>query len=158
MLCDPAKAAEFDGIAHSFAPGFAPLQYRWGALKLRKEAKRARVRIPEVRSPELSQSVLLTNLDLSRVSHSPGLYVIRSQAGRFLYAGATLSLSERFRRQFQERSVLESWRQLKARRILFTSVNSSVENLAEVFGRLLTHQSRLVAVYSPLLNPDIMAA
>ena len=44
ILCDPDQAAQFDQLARQFAPGFTSLQYRWAALKLRKEAKFARAR------------------------------------------------------------------------------------------------------------------
>ena len=44
ILCDPDLADQFDKIAESLAPGFSSLQYRWGALTLRKKSKTARVR------------------------------------------------------------------------------------------------------------------
>ena len=44
ILCDPDLANQFDEIARSLAPGFTSLQYRWGALTLRKKSKTARVR------------------------------------------------------------------------------------------------------------------
>ncbi len=44
ILCDPELADKFDEIARSLSPGFSSLQYRWGALTLRKKSKTARVR------------------------------------------------------------------------------------------------------------------
>ena len=44
ILCDPDLANQFDEIAQDLAPGFSSLQYRWGALTLRKKSKTARVR------------------------------------------------------------------------------------------------------------------
>lgn len=39
ILCDPPAAARFDDLARSLAPGFRPLDYRWAALRLRKDAR-----------------------------------------------------------------------------------------------------------------------
>ena len=41
ILCDPELANRFDEIARNLAPGFSSLQYRWGALTLRKKSKAA---------------------------------------------------------------------------------------------------------------------
>ena len=42
----------FDGIASRLAPGYRPLDYRWAALKLRKEAKYARSRAAVLTPPD----------------------------------------------------------------------------------------------------------
>jgi len=47
ILCDPLKGAQFDQLAAEFAPGFEPLQYRWGALVLRKLAKDIQSRVAD---------------------------------------------------------------------------------------------------------------
>src|SRR5439155_19412900 len=39
VLCDPLAATRFDDFARSLAPGFSSLQYRWAALRLRKDAR-----------------------------------------------------------------------------------------------------------------------
>lgn len=44
VLCDHAWASRFDHVAASYAPGHRPFDYRWAALKLRKQAKTARNR------------------------------------------------------------------------------------------------------------------
>ena len=38
ILCDPQKAAYFDRVAQRFAPGFAPAEYRWAALRCARRA------------------------------------------------------------------------------------------------------------------------
>ena len=51
ILCDPALAADFDALARRYAPGFSSLDYRWAALKLRKQAEIARSRAARLRVP-----------------------------------------------------------------------------------------------------------
>ena len=79
ILCDPVLAAEFDELAARFAPGYRPFEYRWGALKLRKQAKVARSRGAVLNIPAKLQSPILLD-DSSRsgqrqieeLSDSPG--------------------------------------------------------------------------------------
>ncbi|MFM9994591.1 MAG: hypothetical protein ACKVU4_02185 [Phycisphaerales bacterium] len=40
VLCDPVLASEFEGYARRLAPGFERVEYRWGALRIRKSLKR----------------------------------------------------------------------------------------------------------------------
>jgi DNA modification methylase len=155
ILCDPSRAAQFDEAARRFAPGFTPLHYRWGALKLRKEARRACRRIPDVKSPTLSRPFRLEKLDSRSVEDSPGLYVVYKQANDALYAGATLSLSGRFK---QHALVRQSWLELGARNVSFVDDRSMAGTVAGKYGKLFTHQSRLIAIHTPRFNPDIMAA
>jgi hypothetical protein len=39
IICDPAMATEFDGLAAKILPGYTSLQYRWAALNLRKKKR-----------------------------------------------------------------------------------------------------------------------
>ena len=41
IFCDPRIAVQFDRLSAGFAPGYEPLDYRWAALKLRKEGGQA---------------------------------------------------------------------------------------------------------------------
>ena len=52
ILCDPQLGASFDQTAAQLAPGPKPLEYRWAALRLRKEAKKARSRAADPEAPE----------------------------------------------------------------------------------------------------------
>jgi len=101
ILCDPALAARFDRIARRFAPGpeYKPLDYRWAALKLRKEAKSARSRATILKSPtHLGKRVPLDELDTRKLSRKSGLYVL-SDTRRKLYVGEALDLHARFTRK-----------------------------------------------------------
>jgi site-specific DNA-methyltransferase (adenine-specific) len=96
ILCDPVLAAKFDKIAHRFAPGYKPLDYRWAALKLRKEAKYARSRAAILTPPaRLGKMIPIEELNISRLIHRSGIYVLSDQE-RKLYAGEALELHARF--------------------------------------------------------------
>ncbi len=74
LLCDPSLAARFDEIAMRVKPGFAPLEYRWAALDIRKRSPRK----PADRDVPFDRRLTLDNL-LGEVPHEPGLYLIRSK-------------------------------------------------------------------------------
>ncbi len=96
ILCDPVLTAKFDETAGRFAPGYQPLNYRWAALKLRKEAKYARSRAAILTPPtRMGKKVPIKEMEMNKLSHEPGLYVL-SERTRKLYVGETLDLSGRF--------------------------------------------------------------
>jgi site-specific DNA-methyltransferase (adenine-specific) len=96
ILCDPVLTAKFDETAGRFAPGYQPLNYRWAALKLRKEAKYARCRAAILTPPtRMGKKVPIKEMEMNKLSHEPGLYVL-SERTRKLYVGETLDLSGRF--------------------------------------------------------------
>lgn len=51
ILADAKLAAKFDRLAQQYAPGYTSLDYRWGALRLRKSAKVARKKGLDVNPP-----------------------------------------------------------------------------------------------------------
>jgi site-specific DNA-methyltransferase (adenine-specific) len=110
ILCDPALVAQFDEIARRFAPGYQPLDYRWAALKLRKEAKCARSRAAILTVPTyLGQTVPMDELDVRKLSRKSGIYIL-SDTARKLYVGEALDLQARFTRKCRQAwsSVAES--------------------------------------------------
>lgn len=110
ILCDPVLAEQFDAIAGRFAAGYESLEYRWAALKLRKEAKSARSRAALLTLPtRLGEPVPMEDLDTSDMSQKSGVYIL-SDATRKLYAGEALDLHARFTRQCRDAwsSVTES--------------------------------------------------
>jgi DNA modification methylase len=100
ILCDPELAARFDEIAARFAPGFKPLDYRWGALKLRKEAKYARSRATILKPPDrlFGEMLPIDELGTETLPEEPGLFVLSEDENRIrnLYVGETLDLRGRF--------------------------------------------------------------
>ena len=110
ILCDPVLAAQFDQIAERFAPGYQSLEYRWAALKLRKEAKSARSRAALLTPPtRLGEPVPIEELNTGGLSPKAGVYIL-SDATRKLYAGEALDLDARFTRPCRDAwsSVTES--------------------------------------------------
>jgi DNA modification methylase len=153
VLCDPELAAEFDAIAQSLAPGFAPLEYRWAALKLRKEAKFARSRAKLLAPTRLRASLPVEGLDWQSLPARAGLYLVtgRKNTPR-LYAGETLNLRERLERHFGSDPLRQAWNRwaedLQVR--LFPADCGSPE--------LIAYQCRLVKQYKPLLNFEELSA
>jgi len=101
ILCDPDRAAEFDRTAARFAPGWEPLHYRWGALRLRKEAKKKReyaAALPgQLRATQL-QRAQRWGRGFRSIPDCGGVYLLRSN-GQNLYLGETCSLRRRIRAQ-----------------------------------------------------------
>ena len=100
ILCDPRLAEKFDEIAASCANGFSPLEYRWAALKLRKEGSNGRKRAERMK-PEGLGLKMFTEEDLFPFKKrrlrdcepSPGIYAICQKDLGFLYVGETSNLN-----------------------------------------------------------------
>ena len=161
ILCDPELARQFDEKARALAPGFTPLQYRWGALTLRKKSSKAFVRSELFKGLSLDQFKSSEQLKswhkVKNISGSPGLYVIRGHSQEMIYyVGGTLNLQRRFSMQFAE-GQLEHWRTTRGA--------ESVSYLPKPEGTdpidLLSMQKRLIRLANPsrLLNvPEPTAA
>lgn len=102
ILCDPALAAEFDKLAQKFGGVKKGFEYRWTALKLRKEAKHLRERATELKrvEPAFATPMRLSGKNWSRsIPDAPGLYLLLNAEGDRLYIGATMSLRNRITKQ-----------------------------------------------------------
>jgi site-specific DNA-methyltransferase (adenine-specific) len=103
ILCDPVLAAQFDAKAAEFAPGYRPLEYRWAALKLRKEAKSARGRGQVLIPPSrIENPVLLADLRYDDIPAEPGIYILSETETRQLYVGETLNLQAQLKLNQQQ--------------------------------------------------------
>ncbi len=115
ILCDPEQAGQFDELAARLAPGWTPFNYRWGALKLRKQARVMRRHAAEL-PPEvagLSFGTTARRLDhLGRIPSVAGLYVLAAGKKR-LYIGSTFDLSARLHCQVQHMPAMLSALHLK---------------------------------------------
>ena len=126
MFCDPRIAIQFDKIAADFAPGFTALEYRWAALRLRKEGNSGlkRVKLQSTKKFGIDQlnkagvkrlpGIAFSDLELSNVEQGPGVYLIRESDGTALYAGETEQLASRIRRTFDESGPCSMWLQRSA--------------------------------------------
>jgi DNA modification methylase len=147
ILCDPDLAAQFDRIAASFAPGRSSLEYRWAALKLRKEARFARTRGASL-SPEnlsVSDPIAVDQLDLATVPESSGMYLLRDEATGPLYVGETLNLQKRLAR-FSDQSGVSVWG------IPEEKLQIELAATGDAPPELLAWQSRLARHHRPKLN------
>ncbi|MDI6448638.1 DNA-methyltransferase [Anaerobaca lacustris] len=148
ILCDPALAAEFDKLARQFAPGHKPLEYRWAALKLRKEAKDARSRAIVLKLPHrFGVTVSIEELTARSLPEEAGLYVLSedSKRSRNLYVGETLNLRSRLT---LNRRHVNAWRELSPSPSIFVQMLAMDCTTA---GKL-AWQSCLVKKYKPRLN------
>jgi len=147
ILCDPALAADFDRIAASFAPGRSSLEYRWAALKLRKEARFARSRGASL-SPEklaVSAPVAIDGLTLSDVPETSGMYLLRDEAAGPLYVGETLNLRRRLA-ILSEQAGSSDWGSTA------DALQVELAATGDAPPELLAWQSRLARHHRPKLN------
>jgi len=101
LLCDPARAAEFDRLAVRYGGKKTTFEYRWTALKLRKEARVIRRRAEALRRRELRFTVpiaLARGGNLKKLPDESGLYAVFDGEGERLYVGAATNLREQLAR------------------------------------------------------------
>ena len=95
ILSNPEQAAVFDAVAVEFAPGFTSLEYRWGALRLRKSLKKARERGLTLKPPRrFWLGTSFTKYRPQDVVDARGLYLIH-EGDDCLYVGGTTNLRQR---------------------------------------------------------------
>lgn len=97
IICDPERAAQFDNVAARIAPGYAPLQYRWAALNLRKGRRLE----PEIIA-RVAPSADVINMNVSEIvvdalPASQGLYLFFAE-DQLLYVGETENLRKRLKK------------------------------------------------------------
>lgn len=149
ILCDPTLAREFDARAATFAPGFSPLQYRWAALKLRKQAKFARSRGAILKAPaKLAPAIRVDEPGaIEKLPDAPGVYLVSADRNKRLYVGETFSLRRRLLANF-ESACMQPWidqgqsKTLSIRPFRTDSVRS----------QMLSWQSCFVSKYQTSLN------
>jgi predicted GIY-YIG superfamily endonuclease len=96
IICDPEVAQEFDAMAAALAPGFAPLQYRWAALNLRKARRLKPELLSRIAPAEKVSLGRVTDLDPLSISSKRGLYVLYDpQSKQTLYVGEASNLRKR---------------------------------------------------------------
>jgi len=148
ILCDPALATQFDELAGQLAPGHEPFEYRWAALKLRKEAKDARSRagvLESLRSthPHFGEPLPMQQLQDSDMPAKPGLYILSQEPTKKLYVGETLDLRGRLT---LKRHQVAAWQRF-ADSILVQTLPMDCSAAGK-----LAWQSCLVKRFKPALN------
>jgi site-specific DNA-methyltransferase (adenine-specific) len=94
ILCDPGRVAEFDVISSGIAPGFAPVQYRWAALNLRKLRRLSPELLARVRPAVEVHTARVDALSLNAVPRTQGLYFFFNSTAA-LYVGEAQNLRKR---------------------------------------------------------------
>jgi site-specific DNA-methyltransferase (adenine-specific) len=151
ILSDPLLAERFDHLAAELAPGFSPLQYRWSALKLRKEAKSARTRAESFASVKLGKALRLEELIDAALPTEAGVYLVTEGKKKPLYAGEAISLRGRLLRQF-DAAALPRWMGWSA------DLRVSLFPARATPSELIAYQSKLVGKHRPKLNHPELAA
>ncbi len=152
ILCDDRIAAQFDAIAAQFAPGYTPFEYRWGAMKLRKEGMNARTRAEnfrkELKVRKLSDAVSLRELDYDQIPDGPGVYgiAVDGQRPKFLYAGEAPQLRNRIRQHFETDQLRSLWQSGQEGASVFFSAVPTIDDYR------LARQSILLKWYAPAWN------
>jgi site-specific DNA-methyltransferase (adenine-specific) len=152
ILCDPDLAQKFDEKARRLAPGFKSLQYRWGALTLRKKSKDARVRSKFFATLSLDQfqshRKLSSWIDDADSLDSPGLYLIRGYSQQeIMYAGSAMNLLRRFSTQFAACQI-EYWENERKSKFVEFLLQPEVDDPID----LLSMQTRLIHLGRPRWN------
>lgn len=163
ILCNPALADQFDQIARKFAPGYSSLQYRWGALKLRKVSNIAGHRSNRLSQVRLPASWLCHDQQrLSELDDQPGLYMVYEKEGRPLYAGETFDLGKRLKNHFGSGSKGRGWTDLGSDLRISAVPYGAFRNIDAASGRaglatwLVACQYLLVKQESPKLNSLVL--
>jgi DNA modification methylase len=149
ILCDPRLAKQFDEVAVSLAEGYSPLEYRWAALKLRKQGSTARKRglALSLHKFVAEDWFSLGDLQLSELGPTPGLYAIRSNDD-YLYAGETSNMRARLGLQLSENAI-HRWPPKQRER---SELSIAIREVATVEDARLARQSCLLKWYRPQWN------
>lgn len=144
VLCDPELAKRFDTLARLFAPGFSSLQYRWGALTLRKRAKEHKKHAERLTfDGQLRTFSPIAEIDVSKLLQRAGVYLVRDSDRHAIFAGETIDLGRRLHRKLE---VLSEWQKVSRKEIQVGLMKTaSTDN---IFG----FKTRVVGFYSPALN------
>ncbi len=95
ILADPEMATQFDSIAEQFASGYASLDYRWGALRIRKTLKKARTKGATLNAPRrFWLGERFAAYRRQDVPESSGVYLVYRNDD-CVYVGSATNLRER---------------------------------------------------------------
>ena len=155
ILCDPRLAEKFDELAKSYAEGFSVLEYRWAALKLRKEGAKGRERASRMTPKGLGLKKFkdkdlqpLSKFDLAGLSPQPGVYAICGAKSNFLYAGETSNLQARLGLQLSD-SARRNWPSSLQDQ---SKLQLAIFPLKTISDARLARQSRLLKWHRPAWN------
>ncbi len=143
VLCDPFLAAKFDEIAGRWAPGFAPLRYRWAAMKLRKSASLVRSRAELLCEVRFIEEIPLDKNSAKNVPEQSGIYVVTASDRKHLYAGEAGNLRQRLRRQFGDKARPRCWERESLTARYFPTTCAHTDRLAYQYRMIMEHRPEL---------------
>jgi site-specific DNA-methyltransferase (adenine-specific) len=153
IICDPDTAREFDAMAQALAPGYAPLQYRWAALNLRKARHLKPEMLSRIAPAEMVSLGPVSSLDLLRISRKQGLYILYDPKSRHtLYVGEASNLRKRLDKHFDhsDNKGLARWLWENGFKELYLEVHLLPERTAKRVRRAL--EAELIESRRPLFN------
>jgi len=111
IICNPALAEAFDELAQELAPGFAPFDYRFTALSLRKTRRLRPEVAPHLLRATRVESFRVIDLDLNDIPRSQGVYLFYYKGEGLLYLGEAKNLRDRIRKHLEhsDRRELARW-------------------------------------------------
>ena len=153
IFCEPNLSSKFDELAKDLAPGFSSFEYRWAALKIRKQAKTARGQggvLFNARGSQLERllgkKIPIEQLEAdfpNDMQEAPGVYLLIDDSEKVLFAGEASNLRQRLLAQTQPS---QFWQAATSKLSLrYRAVDT------ESLGRL-AWQSCLAKKYNPILN------
>ncbi len=154
LLCDPVLAQRFDELASKWAPGHTALEYRWGALKIRKENKKAKSRASLLESEfkkkhkeiDAQKRTPIADFNAKSITSGSGLYIISNEQLEDIYAGETLDLELRIQTQFHDPLQKNNWDELVGE-IYIRAIEADCKRWG-----MLTGQNSLTRTYQPRFN------
>jgi site-specific DNA-methyltransferase (adenine-specific) len=145
ILCHPHLAATFDEVARRWAPGFSSLEYRWAALKLRKNAKLLRSQAELLSDACLGPAISLDGSSSRKLPESSGVYVVIGAEQETIYAGEAGNIRQRL----GDPKTRQLWKNVSG------CLTAQWSPISCRYSTRLAHQRRLVNRHRPLLNlPD----
>jgi hypothetical protein len=92
ILCDPSLASRFEDLARRLAPGFESIDYRWAALRCRKNLNRFR-QSDQNWEPTFEYLGRTASIRVHRIPSCPGLVWLR-RGDRDVYFGSSTNLRD----------------------------------------------------------------
>ncbi|HMO13325.1 MAG TPA: site-specific DNA-methyltransferase [Pirellulaceae bacterium] len=149
IFCDPLKAAQFDEFARFSTVDYSALEYRWAALKLRKQITVARKRMVGLTVHQFADSDWhpIHALNVSSLATTQALYAIR-HGNQVLYAGETSDLSTRLGLQLTA-TAQQSWPLTEQHP---GELSIAIHELPTISDARLARQCLLIDCYQPAWN------
>jgi DNA modification methylase len=155
ILCNPSLSELFDSVAGKFAPGFSSMEYRWGALTLRKAAKSVSTRSHALDDPG-SRLKLVREEQFEILDGQAGLYAVSTNGKEPLFVGEALNLGAVLSQQF--RNYPQGWAEYQKPLIVKAVPYSRLPSMdinsrgAKLSLWLVAYQYRLIQRSRPKLN------